>query len=128
MLYLLDINILIYAKMSGMPEHKAAHAWLHQTLKDANSSLLLSETTILSFLRITTNVRVFDPPLSIAEAISFTSDMLKWTNTLVFHPSIGHFIEVTKFMKRFRFAGNLAMDAHLAVMALNAGNACNERQ
>src|SRR5688500_10854034 len=121
MLYLPDINILIYAKMSGMPEHKKAYAWLDQTLKDPNSSLLLSETTLLSFLRIATNAKVFDPPLSYAEAITFTSGMLKWTNTLVFQPSVEHFIEVAKFMKQFRFASNLTMDAHLAVAALSTG-------
>ncbi len=122
MLYLPDVNILIYAKMSGMPEHKAAHSWLDKTLKDPNSSILLSETTLLFFLRITTNVKIFDPPLSFAEADSFTSDLLEWKNTLIFQPSIGHFSEVAQFMKKYDFAGNLAMDAHLAVMALNTGS------
>lgn len=34
MAYLLDSNILIYAKMDGMPEHRLALEWLTETLAD----------------------------------------------------------------------------------------------
>ena len=121
MLYLPDINILIYSKMTGMPEHKAAFAWLNSTLNDPNATMLLCETTMLSFLRITTNTKAFDPPLSYSEAILFTSDLMDRTSVLVYQPSPGHFIEVAEFMKRYNFGGNLAMDAHLAVIAMNTG-------
>lgn len=122
MLYLPDINILIYAKMTGMPEHKAAFAWLNTTLKDPNATMLLCETTILSFLRITTNTKAFNPPLSYSEAVSFTSGLMERTSVLVYQPSPDHFIEVAEFMKMHDFGGNLAMDAHLAVIAMNTGS------
>lgn len=121
MLYLPDINILIYAKMTSMPEHRAAFAWLNGTLNDPNATLLLCETTMLSFLRITTNTKVFKPPLSYSEAISFTSELMERTSVLIYQPSADHFIEVAEFMKKHSFGGNLAMDAHLAVVAMNTG-------
>lgn len=40
MLFLPDANILIYAKMSGMPEHKAALKWLNTALADTNTTLV----------------------------------------------------------------------------------------
>jgi toxin-antitoxin system PIN domain toxin len=121
MLYLPDINILIYAKMTGMPEHKAALEWLSRTLGDPNSTLLLCETTVLSFLRITTNPKVFSPPLSYSAAVLFVENLSERTNVLVFQPTIGHFNEVAEFMKKHNFGGNLVMDAHLAIVAVKTG-------
>lgn len=121
MLYLPDSNILIYAKMTGMTEHKPAFAWLKVTLNDPNSIILVCETSILSFLRITTNLKAFNPPLPYSEAVSFISDLLARANVRVHRPSTEHFIEVAEFMKKHKLGGNLVMDIHLAIMAMNTG-------
>lgn len=121
MIYLLDSNILIYARMNGMPEHLLASSWLSETLADRGVSVLVTETSILSFLRITTSIKAFNPPLSFDKAASFLSRFLKQTAVTLYNPSGDHFIEVADFMKAHNFAGNLAMDAHLAVVALNTG-------
>lgn len=122
MLYLPDSNILIYAKMSGMKEHKASLAWLETTLADPNSTILLCETTLLSFFRICTNSRVFAPPLPLSEVVSFTSALLQRSNVQVHRPSPQHFIDVAKLMKKHKFGGNLTMDAHLACIAITTGS------
>lgn len=121
MLYLPDSNILIYAKMTGMTEHKAAFAWLNETLNEPNSTIVLCETSILSFFRITTNVKVFDPPLPFTEVGSFISDLLLRTNVQVHRTSSDHYIEVADFMKKHKLGGNLVMDVHLAIMAMSTG-------
>ena len=121
MLFLPDSNILIYAKMASMGEHEDARAWLTTNLNDPGSTLLICETTILSFLRITTNKKVFDPPLSFSEAASFTSDLLGSENVR-FHRSLPeHFVEVAKFMQKRELGGNLVMDVHLALIAIGTG-------
>jgi toxin-antitoxin system PIN domain toxin len=121
MLYLPDVNILIYANMNGVAEHAAAFAWLYGTLDDPNSTILFCETTLLSFLRLTTNKKIFYPPLPLSDALSITSGFMSRANVLVYHPSPGHFIEVAKFVKKHNFAGNLVIDAHLAVAAMSTG-------
>lgn len=121
MLYLPDSNILIYAKMASMGEHVDARAWLTANLNDSGSTLLICETTILSFLRITTNKKVFNPPLPFSEAASFTSDLLGNDNVRFQRSLSEHFIEVAKFMKKNELGGNLVMDVHLALIALGTG-------
>lgn len=122
MLYLLDSNVLIYAKMAASPQHKPAKAWLTSTLNDPNSTVLLTETVILSFLRICTNSKAFNPPLSYSDAEDFISALINHNQVNVFRASSDHFIEVADFIKKHGFGGNLVMDAHLAVIALNTGS------
>lgn len=121
MLYLPDVNILIYAKMASMSEHKDARDWLISTLDDAGSTVLVCETTILSFLRITTNKKVFDPPLPYSEAASFVADLLANKSVRFHRPMQGHFVEVANFMETHQMGGNLVMDVHLATIALSTG-------
>lgn len=122
MLYLPDSNILIYAKMAGVPEHVRALSWLTSTLNDSNSTVLVCETLILSFLRICTNPKAFDPPLPFADAVKFTSDLLERDNVQIYRPNAEHFVEVSHFMKKHKTGGNLVMDIHLAVTAMNTGS------
>ena len=49
MYYLLDSNILLYAKMDGMPEFPVVSRWLTETMSDPSIELFISETAILSF-------------------------------------------------------------------------------
>lgn len=121
MLYLPDVNILVYAKMKGVTEHTAAVEWLEETLGDAGSTILLCESTLLSFLRLTTNKRIFDPPLPFADALSIITELLERPDVFIHHPSAEHFVEVAEFMKNHGFGGDLTMDAYLAVTAMNTG-------
>ena len=121
MLYVLDSNILIYAKMDAMPEHRIVSRWLESALSGNDHSIVICETSILSFLRITTNAKVFDPPLPVDEARLFLNSLLDHPGTSISVPSPGHFDEVAELMKKHDLVGNLTMDAHLAVLALGTG-------
>jgi toxin-antitoxin system PIN domain toxin len=121
MLYLPDSNILIYAKMSGMKEHKASLAWLKAALADPDATLLVCETVLLSFLRICTNSRVFAPALPASEAVVFITGFVRRSDVQIFRPPPQHFIDVAKFIKKHKFGGDLTMDAHLAAIALSTG-------
>ena len=121
MLFLPDSNILIYAKMASMSEHVVAREWLLSALNNPDLALVVCETTVLSFLRITTNKKAFDPPLPHSEALAFLSDLLA-SKHVRFHRSLPeHFVEVAKFMDRHNMGGNLVMDVHLALVALGTG-------
>lgn len=121
MLYLPDSNILIYAKMAAMSEHKAAQAWLFSVLQGPASKLLLCETTVLSFLRITTNAKVFSPQLPYSEALTFITSLLKRPNVILQRSQPEHFIDVATYMVDNGVGGNLVMDVHLALTALATG-------
>lgn len=119
--YLLDSNILLYAKMDAMPEHKIVSKWLEATVSDRNNTLHICETSILSFLRIATNEKVFQPVLPTRDAQNFIESLLNCPNVNVQCASANHFTEVTKLMNKLNLRGNSVMDLHLAVLALSIG-------
>ena len=119
--YLLDSNILLYAKMEAMAEHSIVKQWLENAVLDQNKSLNICETSILSFLRISTNAKVFKPVLPLTEALIFVESFLACPNVNIIHTSANHYIDLIELMDKFNLRGNLVMDAHLAVLALTIG-------
>jgi toxin-antitoxin system PIN domain toxin len=119
--YLLDSNILLYAKMDAMPEHKIVSKWLEKTVSDRHNTLHVCETSVLSFLRIATNEKVFQPVLPTDEAQNFIESFLNCPNVNLLFASLNHFTEVTKLMNKLNLRGNSVMDVHLAALALSLG-------
>ena len=119
--YLLDSNILLYAKMNAMSEHKIVAKWLETTVSERNNTLHICETSILSFLRIATNEKIFQPVLPTIDAQNFIDSLLNCPNVNLLYASAKHFTEVTKLMNKLNLRGNLVMDLHLAVLALSIG-------
>lgn len=119
--YLLDSNILLYAKMNVMPEHKVISKWLEETVSDRNNAISICETSILSFLRIATNEKVFKPVLPTNDAARFIDSFLKCPNVNLLLASASHYLEVIKLMDKLSLRGNFVMDVHLAVLALTVG-------
>jgi toxin-antitoxin system PIN domain toxin len=121
MLYLLDTNVLVYAKMKGMPEHPKVSRWLADTVADPVSEILVCETSILAFLRISTNTKIFDPPLDLDDARDYLSDFLSIGTISIFRPTAHHFFDVADLGLNHDMTGRHIMDAHLAAIALGTG-------
>ncbi|MGH6630790.1 MAG: TA system VapC family ribonuclease toxin, partial [Burkholderiales bacterium] len=64
---LVDRNLLIYAQVSSFPQHTRARDWLDAQLS-GSAPVGLPWPSLLGFLRIVTNPRVFERPEPIAEA------------------------------------------------------------
>ena len=121
MLFLIDSNILIYAKMGDDDEQHLASRWLRETLTNKEHFVCVCETSILSFLRITTNKRIYETPLTVNDAKKFINDLLGHPGVRILRPLSGHYAELVGFMEKFDFTGNQVMDAHLAVLAKGRG-------
>jgi uncharacterized protein len=66
-LILVDANILIYAYIADYREHDQARLWLDDQLSHA-PRLALPWTSLISFIRLVTNPRLFQPAVSITAA------------------------------------------------------------
>jgi toxin-antitoxin system PIN domain toxin len=66
-LILVDANLLIYAHVSNFSQHDRALEWLDGRLSDV-PPVGLPWQSLLAFLRITTNPRVFERPEPMSEA------------------------------------------------------------
>jgi predicted nucleic acid-binding protein len=64
---LVDANLLLYAYHPRAEQHVESRAWLEAVLSGPNL-VRLAWLTLWAFLRIATNPRVFEPPLSVHSA------------------------------------------------------------
>ena len=113
-----DVNVLIYAHREDAPEHDRYAAWL-TALTAADEPFALSETVLAGFLRIVTNVRIFDPPTPMEAAIAFCQCLVEWPRAVMVAPSRQHwdiFIGLCAGIE-----GPLVTDAYLAALAIEHG-------
>jgi toxin-antitoxin system PIN domain toxin len=76
---------------------------------------------IFGFLRITTNSRSFQNPLSISEAFEIVRSWLAQPVVQVIEPTAGHIERTMKLLEALGTGGNLVTDAQIASLALEYG-------
>ena len=117
---LVDANLLLYAKLSGYPQHEAAHAWLEDELNGAHR-VGLPWQSLTAFVRIATNPRLFSAPLSSATACDQVREWLELPNVWAPVPTDRHADLFDSLVRDSVATGNLVSDAHLAALALEHG-------
>jgi len=117
---LIDANVLLYAYNPSAQQHGRARDWLQDTLSKPEPTGL-AWITILAFLRLTTNPRVFETPFLPEEAIPIVSSWLARSNVIVLQPGEHHWQIFANLLTATRARGALAMDAHLAALAIEHG-------
>jgi uncharacterized protein len=117
---LIDANILIYAHVSSFVQHDPARDWLDQQL-NASSPVGLPWVSLLAFLRLVTNPRVFEKPEPISEAWQQVRSWLASDIAWVPQPTERHADILDKFLMLPGVHGNLVPDAHLAALAVEYG-------
>ena len=116
----IDVNLLLYAYDSASLEHDRAAAWLDQGLS-SSAAIGLSWHTILSFLRISTSLKMIVRPLELDHAASIISDWLERPNVSIIDPTERHWEIFSKLLPGSKVRGSLIMDAHLAALAIEHG-------
>lgn len=115
-----DINILIYAYDQSSKEHLAAKRWWEAQL-NGSQMIGLTWVTLLGFIRLLTNPRIFKNPYAPAEILDIVESWLEQPQVIIVHPADRHFTLVKEFIKKTGTAGNLTTDAHLAALAMERG-------
>lgn len=115
-----DANLLLYAYNKDAAEHVLARKWLENALSSP-APFALSWQTIMAFVPIGTNARAFYRPLSIKDAINIVTKWLERPNVTIIHPGERHWEILSKLLESGQANGALAMDAHLAALALEHG-------
>jgi predicted nucleic acid-binding protein len=64
---LVDANPLVYAHVGGFAQHAAARAWLDER-PNGSARVRLPWSSLLAFVRLVTNPRVFERPEPVASA------------------------------------------------------------
>jgi len=119
-LILVDANILIYAHVNSFAQHDAARFWLDRQLNGV-PRVGLPWPSLLAFLRLVTNPRVFEHPEPIADAWSQVLAWLACETAWVPQPTERHTELLGAFLALPGVHGNLVPDAQLAALALEHG-------
>lgn len=117
---LVDANLLLYAEDELSPRHAAACAWWDVQLS-GTSPVCLCWTVLGAFIRIGTNPRVFEHPLSIEQAVSRVESWMAQPCVRIVYPTERHWTVFRKMLLDGQAAANLVTDAHLAALAVEHG-------
>ena len=117
---LVDANLLLYAYHPRSEHHEASRVWLENILSGAEL-VRFAWLTLWAFLRISTNPRVFERPLTAAEAEAAVAAWLASPVAGILEPGDRHWDILRSLLRRGQAAGPLVMDAALAALAVEHG-------
>jgi uncharacterized protein len=115
-----DVNLLLYAYDAASPFHATAAAWWQACLSGAEP-VGLPQVVALGFVRVSTNVRVFEQPLTPKEAAGNVRTWLKQPVVRLLEPGPDHVAQVLQLLEALGTAGNLVTDAQIAATAIEYG-------
>jgi toxin-antitoxin system PIN domain toxin len=117
---LVDANILVYSHAPTYPQHEKSRIWLDQQL-NGTTRVGLPWVSLLGFVRLVSNQRIFAQPASVAEAWSRVARWLDCEPAWIPEPTPRHAEVLGTLMTSAGMTSALVSDAHLAALAIEHG-------
>lgn len=117
---LVDANLLVYAHAGNFPQHTRAKAWLDEQI-NGTAPVGLPWPSLLAFVRLVSNPRVFERPVSVAAAWQQVEEWLRQESVWIPLPTVRHAEVLAPVMRLAEGRANLVADAHLAALAIEHG-------
>ena len=116
----LDLNVLLYAMRSDLPQHQPVYDWL-ETVRADRQPVALFPPVLVGLIRIATNSRVFVNPSLPATVINFVR-ALQATPGFEVRPTTDRVLaRALALCEQTDAKGNLVQDAFLAAHAMEHG-------
>jgi uncharacterized protein len=112
-----DVNLLLYAAIDGFPQHAPAHEWWVSAV-NSDEVIGLTEPVIFGFLRLSTNARLIDPALEVADAAAIVRGWLDRPNVELLAPGRRHIEIALGLLEAVGTGGNLTTDVQIASYAI----------
>ena len=116
---LVDANLLVYATVEQMPQHGKAKEWLSLSLS-GKARVGLPWASLLAYVRIVSNPRVFSKPVPISEAWKQVKTWIAQPPVWIPNPTDRH-ADILNEMMRAISSSNHIPDAQLASLAIEHG-------
>lgn len=113
---LVDANILLYAEDSLSEHHERARDWWDKQLS-GSEAIALCWPTLTTFIRIGTNARLHQRPLTLKEAIERVQSWIDQPCTRIIQSTDQHWDLFQQMLRAGNATANLVSDAHLAALA-----------
>lgn len=115
-MHLLDVNVLLAAHRPEHPHHRLARPWFDELIA-GDRPFTVPAVVWGSFLRLSTNRRIFDVPTPLAEAFAFADATCAQPHHLPTGPGPRHLPLLRALCEEGGAAGDLVSDAVLAAIA-----------
>jgi uncharacterized protein len=112
-----DINMLLYASMDSFPEHPQARVWWELCLGEKRE-VGIPLAVLFGFIRVATNRRIFDPPMSVDFALAVVESWLTRPQVRILSPGPRHITIAFELLRGLGTAANLTTDAQIAALAI----------
>lgn len=112
-----DVNLLVYAYAPASPAKVPAEQWW-QGLLNGTDQVGLASITVFGFIRLATNGRILQPPLTPDTAIAVVESWLQRPQVELIHPGPRHLETTLRLLREAGTAGDLTTDAQLAALAI----------
>jgi uncharacterized protein len=112
-----DLNLLIYANDKDSPHHAQALRWWEE-LMNGDEEVGLAWVVALGFVRISTNSRLFERPLTVQSAVAKLRSWHRHARVRMVGPGPKHFEVWTGLLESTGAGGNMTTDSHLAALAM----------
>jgi len=117
---LVDANVLVYAYVRDFEQHARTRAWLDARLS-GTGRVGLPWPSLLAFLRLVTNPRLFPRPVSTRTAWQQVEEWLDCEPAWIPTPTERHRAILAALLGGSGVRANLIPDAHLAALAVEHG-------
>jgi len=108
---------MLYAYDKGSHYHGKAKSWLSDLLS-GRCEVGFPLVTLLGFLRLASNIKVFSNPLSPAKACSLIELWLATPSATIIEPGARHFSILNDLLSDTLATSTLTTDAHIAALAI----------
>lgn len=115
-----DVNLLVYAVDATSPFHARARRWWDAVLS-SDQPVGLCYPSLLGFVRLVTNRRVFESPLGLGGALDIAESWLRQPNANLVLPTGRHWSILSGLLRSAAGSANLTTDAHIAAYAIEHG-------
>ncbi len=112
-----DVNILIYAHNTAVPEHDLARHWWESAL-NGTEQIGLDWAVLLGFVRLLSHPAVVERPHSPGELLKRVDAILAVPATRLLVPGKQHAAEMHKLFDHSGAGHRMTTDVHLAALAL----------
>ena len=112
-----DINVLVYAHRSDLPEHPEYRQFLER-VANGDEPLALPDAVLAGFARVVTNRRIFSEPTSQDEAWAAIEALLAAPAALQLRPGQRHWPLFRQLAADIDARGNDISDAYMAAYAI----------
>lgn len=116
-----DVNVLVYAIHEQSPSHDEYRRWLDQ-LVNGPSDYGMSELVLSGLIRVLTNPRAFETPLTVEKAVAVVAQVVEPPTCRLLRPGRQHLGIFLSLCSSLGLRGNDVPDAYHAALAIETGS------